>query len=166
MAATTAAVILAVLGAGGSYAFLNTSAPVSAATTITSGTATVSVSPLSLPTTPLYPGATISAPVTVTNTGDVPLAIRVAGLTAPSPAIPVSSWLTVGLAVGACPAVPAPSWSAVVGTTPAVAALGATVPVGASIVLCVSVALSYDAPQPAVDQLSTTFGVTIDGIQA
>lgn len=161
-----AAICLAVLGAGGSYAYLNASAPVSAATTIKSGTATLTVSTLSLPTSVLYPGVTVSAPVTVTNIGDVPLALRMAGFTPPAPATTLSASLSIGLYVGACPVVPAPTWTAVLNTTPVVTSLGKTLPVGGSTILCVSVTLPLSAPATTQGLSAANFGIVIDGIQA
>jgi hypothetical protein len=164
--ASVVAIILAVLGAGGSYAYLNASAPVASTSSITSGTATLTVSTLTLPTSLLYPGATISAPVTVTNTGDVPLALRIAGFTPPTPATTLSASLSIGLFVGVCPAVPAPTWSALLSSTPVVTSLGKTLPIGGSTVLCVSVTLPLSAPATTLGQSATNFGIVIDGIQA
>jgi len=162
----TVAIALAVLGAGGSYAYLNASAPVAAATTIKSGTATLTVSSLTLPVSALYPGATVNAPVTVTNNGDVPLALRIAGFTPPTPATTLSASLSIGLSVGACPVVPNPSWSALLSTTPVVTSLGKTLPIGGSTLLCVSVTLPLSAPATAQGLSATNFGIVIDGIQA
>ncbi|WBM81276.1 hypothetical protein KIV56_08920 [Cryobacterium breve] len=161
-----AAICLAILGAGGSYAYLNASAPVSAATTIKSGTATLTVSTLTLPAGVLYPGVTVSAPVTVTNVGNVPLALRIAGFTPPAPATTLSASLSIGLFVGACPALPAPTWSAVLNTTPVVTSLGKTLPVGGSTILCVSVTLPLSAPATTQGLSAANFGIVIDGIQA
>ena len=157
---------LAILASGGSYALLNSRAPISPAATLTSGTATLTATSLILPNVLLYPGATISAPVTVTNTGSVPLALRVVGLTPPNPVTALSASLTVGLVVGACPVLPAPTWTSSLNTTPAIVDLGTTLPVGGTAVLCVSITLSSAAPATAQGLTATNFGIVIDGIQA
>ena len=164
------AILLAVLGAGGSYALLNSSASLSSATTIRSGTAALTLSALTLPTTALYPGAVVFAPVTVTNSGSVPLAVRATALTPPLAQTSLSGALTIGLAIAASAAVcsagsVAPTWSGTFASASA-ASLGKTIPVGGSAILCVSVTLSSTAPATAQGQSATNFGIVIDGIQA
>ncbi|MDY7541681.1 MULTISPECIES: hypothetical protein [unclassified Cryobacterium] len=163
---------LAVLGTGGSYAFLNSKAPI-AAGTLQSGTATLTASPVTLSTAGMSPGLTVYGAATVTNTGNVPLALRIVSLTPPTNAAAITDLtpsLTIGLAVVAsaavCTAGSVPTWSTVLNATPTAASLGTTLPVGGSAVLCLSVALALDAPSKAQGLTATNFGIVIDGIQA
>ena len=67
---------IALLGAGGTYALLTSSAASTPATVITAATASLTTTQpgdFSL----LAPGRTISRPVTITNTGDIPLIVGV-----------------------------------------------------------------------------------------
>ena len=166
--AATVAVGVAVVTAGGTYAFLTSSAQ-SAEATIVSGTATLGVTaPLALPTTPLYPGVTISGSGTVRNTGSVPLRLRIAGLSQSTPVNPFTSALTVGVAIGAssaaCSAGFTPTWTATfAAVTPTELAL--TLAPGASTVLCVSVALPTGAAAGANAQTAAGFSLLVDGRQ-
>lgn len=175
--AVTAAVILSLSTAGGTGAFLTSAAATAPGTSvITSGTAGLTVSALSLSTAALYPGLTLYGAVTATNTGDVPLAIRVTGLNAPtSSSNALSQTLVVGVgaaaandaaSVAACTAGSVtPGWT---GTFASAAAgpIGSTLPAGASRVLCVSVALPLSAPSGSQQQSASGFGLRISGTQA
>jgi hypothetical protein len=162
------AVIIAVAGAGGTFAFLN-SGTQSAGATVVSGSATMAVtSPLSLPTTALYPGVTISGSGTVKNTGTVPLRLRFAGLTQSTSVNAFTSALTIGAAIGSSPSSCAtgfsPSWTA---TFAAVAPqeIAVTLAPGASAVVCVSVSLPNAAPATANGQSAAGFALLVDGRQ-
>jgi hypothetical protein len=162
------AVVLAAVTAGGTYAFLSSSAQ-SAGATIVSGTATLGVTtPLALPTTPLYPGATINGSGTVRNTGSVPLRLRIAGLGQSTTVNPFTSALTIGVAVGAsasaCSAGFTPTWTATFASV-APTDLALTLAPGASAVLCVSAALPAAAVAGANGQAAAGFSLLVDGRQ-
>jgi hypothetical protein len=166
------AICLAILGAGGSYAFLNSKAPI-AAGTLQSGTAALTVSAVTLPTAGMSPGTTVYGAATVTNAGNVPLAIRIVSLTPPTNAAAITNLtpsLSLGLAVvknaAACTTGSTPTWSTLLNATPTGASLGTTVPVGGSAVLCISVALALTAPSAAQGLSAANFAIVIDGIQA
>lgn len=167
--ALAAASCLAVLAAGGTYALLNSSASAGSGATITAGTAALTLSPLNLTTTKLQPGLTVYGAVTVSNGGQVPLAVRVAGLTAPTASTLFSQSLSIGVGVAAS-AVDCQSGS--VGSTwtgtfasNTPAGIGPTLAVGGSVILCVAVTLPIDAPGGAQGQSATSFGVKLDATQ-
>lgn len=166
-----AAIVLAVTAAGGSYAYLSQSAEALPSTTVTSGTAALAVvSPIVLPTTPMYPGLTIRSAVNVTNSGDVPLALRVVGLTGPTISTTFSKALTitVGVATDAAQCTNGtvtPRWSGTFASA-AAADLGSTLAVGSSAILCVAVSLPTDAPSGSQGQSALGFELLIDGTQA
>ena len=168
IASFTVAICLAVTAAGGTYALLNSSAPVSPVATITSGTAALTVSTLSLSTAGMYPGLTVYGPVMVNNTGDVPLTMRVTALTPPTASTTFSQSLTIGVAVvaslAACTTGVVPTWT---GTFAAAAAgvIGSTLAVGGSAILCVTVTLPLAAPAGSQSQSATNFGLQINGTQ-
>lgn len=168
-ASLTLALVLAVFGAGGTYALWSSTAVASPTVTMTAGNAALAVGTLALPTTALYPGLTVYAPVTVQNTGTVPLTVRVAGLVPPTTSTALSQNLTVGVAAaasaGACTAGVAPTWTGTfAGAVPAALATPTLAP-GASVVLCASLSLSVAAPAAAQGQ-SAGFGIMLDGLQA
>lgn len=171
MLLTAAMVVLTlcivIISSGGTFARLSSQASVPAAT-ISSGTATLTVSTLALPTTLLYPGLTVAAPATVTNTGNVPLVLSVSALTPPSMSTALSAALTVGVTVvvppASCGASATPDWTktfagAVEG------GISPLVPTGATATLCVQVALPLSAPSESQEQTASNFALTITGIQ-
>lgn len=172
MVAASAVITLALLATseiGGTAAFLNASASTApAASVITSGTADLTLSPLSLPAAALYPGLTLYGAVTATNIGDVPLTLRVSGLTTINPATnPLSASLVVGVGVAASAAACAagsvtPGWT---GTVAAQAAgpIGVTLRAGTPQVLCVSVALPTTAPTTSQGQSAANVGLRVAG---
>jgi hypothetical protein len=168
-AAVIMTALLATSEIGGTAAFLNASATTApAASVITSGTADLTVSALSLPATTLYPGLTLYGAVTARNTGDVPLTLLASGLTVTGPAAnELSTSLVIGVGVApsaaACAAgAVTPAWS---GTLAAQAAgpIGMTLRAGSPQVLCVSVALPVTAPASCQGQ-SANVGVRVAGI--
>lgn len=167
-AATLFAVILATTAAGGTYALLNSSSPILSGT-LTSGTATMTVSTLTLPAVALYPGRVLAASVTVTNTGDVPLAVTLSALSAPMVTSPLSSSLTIGLAVVASPAActngVTPTWTGTFAAAPS-ASVGPTLATAQSETLCVSVTLSVNAPSTSQAASAANFGLVLTGVQA
>ncbi len=169
VASVAVAICLAVLAAGGAYALLNSSASTESAATITSGTAALAVSPLTMSTTALYPGLITYGAATVTNTGDVPLSVRITGLTSPTATTPFSQSLTIGVGIVASPAACSngtftPAWT---GTFPSAttAVVGSALAVGSSATFCVSVAMPLTAVPGSQGQSAANFGILIDGIQ-
>lgn len=162
---------LSVVGTTGTYALLSASASTSS-TVISSGTAELTVSSLTLATESLYPGRTLHGVTTVTNTGDIPLVLQVSGLTAPQGASPNALAQALIIGVGSSSSAEAcasgsvtPTWS---GTFAAATAgpIGTTVPVGASQVLCISVALPLSAPAASQGKSADGFAVRIVGTQS
>jgi hypothetical protein len=171
LAAVTAALFVGVISTGGTYALWNKSATI-AGGTVTAGAATLAIStPLSMPSTLLYPGLTTYGVFVVTNSGTVPLQLTVQSLTGVA-STPFSQSLTVSVAVdpGAggtvadCPAIASYPWSRVA-TSPTAGSLGSTLNVGASATLCVSTALASNAPAAAQGQSVPSFTLTIGGTQ-
>jgi hypothetical protein len=169
--------VLSVLGAGGTSAFLTSGASAApGSTVITSGTADLTLTALSLPGTLFYPGLTLYGAVTATNNGNVPVSIGVSGLTAPtSTANALSQALVIGVGAAAsgdaastaeCTAGSVvPGWTGTFASATA-GQIGATLPVGASRVLCVSVTLPVTAPTSAQGQTATGFRLRVIGTQA
>ncbi|TFB77367.1 hypothetical protein E3O06_01045 [Cryobacterium glaciale] len=162
------AVILATTAAGGTYALLNSSAA-TPSSTMTSGTATMTVSPLALPAVALYPGLVIAAPVTVTNTGDVPLSVTVSSLIAPTVTSNLSGSLVIGLVAvanaAACTSGVSPTWTGTFAAAPP-GAVGAPLAQAQSQTLCVSVALAVNAPDSSQTSSAANFSVVLTGGQA
>jgi len=168
--AASAGIVLAVSATGGTYAYLNSAAATGGAV-LQSGNAALAVTALSLPTPALYPGRTTRGSATVTNTGTIPLKLRVAGLTFSSATSAFSSALVIGAGLPAtgttvadCANAFPSTWS---GTraAPAPAPLNTTLAAGASVVLCVSVTLPTNAPDAARSNTDAAFVVTVDGSQ-
>lgn len=168
-AAAGAAVLLAVLAAGGTYAFLNSSAAVAGAT-LRAGTATLAVAPgFALPGTVLHPGTAIRGSAVVSNTGQVPLQLRVSGLTPPATGSAFSNALTVGVGVAtsaaACTAGNTPLWTGTLASASAADLTGVTLAPGASTTLCVTVGLPSSAPDAAKGASAAAFSLLVDGRQ-
>ena len=172
IAIASAAVFFSVSGTAGTYALLTARASTSpSSTVITSGTADLALSSLSLATTALYPGLTLYGAVTATNTGDVPAALGVAGLTAPGGSAPnaLSQALIVGVGAATSSAsctsgAATPTWTGSFASATA-APIGVTVPIRATQVLCVSVSLPATAPAASQGQSATNFTLRISGTQ-
>ncbi len=174
MVSTTAALLVAValatVAAGGTYAMWNQSAAITSGATIRSGTAELAVtSALVMPSTRLYPGLSIHAPVSLQNTGNVPLQLRVSSLVAPSAASTFSQSIVIGFALApssaACSAGSiAPTWTGTFASHSSTA-FGAPIAAGSAAVLCVSVALPTTAPNGGQNQTAANFGGIIDSVQ-
>jgi predicted ribosomally synthesized peptide with SipW-like signal peptide len=170
-AAIALAVCAAVIATGGTYALWNNSLAVDSSATLSSGSATLVVTTaLTMPTTPLYPGATVYGSAVVKNTGTVPLTLRTTGLT-----IPTSNTLSQALTVKFATAADAPScaagtvtssWVSSTFAAPTTAPVGSPVAVGASSVLCVAVSLSSTVATSAQGQSALNFVAVVDGIQS
>jgi len=171
VAAIALAVCAAVIATGGTYALWNNSLTADSSAILSSGSATIVVtSALSMPTTPLYPGAMVYGSAVVKNTGTVPLTLRTTGLT-----IPASNTFSQALTVKFATATDAPncaagtvtsSWVSSTFASPAVAAVGGPFATGTSSVLCVAVSLSSTAATSAQGQSALSFVAVVDGIQS
>lgn len=164
------AIVLAGMSAGGTYALWNKSQPTASNAVISSGTAQLTVTgPLVMSTTAMYPGLVIYGSAVLTNSGNVPLVLRSAGLTIPS-SNAFSTALTIGLATASSSAncsqgTVTSGWVYGTFATPAVATIGTAVAVGQSSVLCVSVKISGSPSNSLQGQSALNFVATIDGIQ-
>ena len=172
LAAVTVALFIGVIATGGTYALWNKSTTIAGGTVNAGSASLVISSPLTMPSTLLYPGLTTYGAFVVTNTGTVPLQLSVQSLTGVT-ATPFSQSLTVAVAVapavGAtvadCPSLASYPWSRI-STSPAAGDLGSTLNAGASATLCVSTALAANAPATAQGQTVSAFTLTIGGIQS
>ena len=168
VALTSVAIVVAVLGAGGTFALWNSAAAASTPATVKSGTATLAVtSPLAMSTATLYPGAVITGPVAFTNTGDTPLALQVTALSAGLPVTTFSQALTVGIGAGTAAACLAGTVTATwTGTASSFVAggIGVTVASGAITNLCISITLATSAASSA-QGLSASVSLTVVGSQ-
>ncbi|WP_170927123.1 hypothetical protein [Agreia sp. VKM Ac-1783] len=171
--ASALVLLLCVAGTAGTQATLRATASTSdRSLVISAGSAGLSLSTLSLDTTSLYPGLTLVGPVTVTNTGNVPLRLGVAGLTMPSGAAAnaLSDALVVGVrtvpSLASCTAANAsPVWSGSAASA-AAGSIGSTLPTSTSQVLCVSVTLPINAPAASQGQSASGIRLRISGTQA
>lgn len=167
--AVFAAVAVGVIGAGGTYALWNVSGQLPSAT-LRSGTAELAVSSgLAMPAEPLYPDHTVYGTAMIVNTGDVDLTPAVSGLTGSGVPDDFSQSLAVGVGVvgsaGACAAGTfTPAWTGSIGTVSA-GALGGSIPIGASRIVCVSVTMSPAAPIGALGQPAAAFSLALSGTQ-
>lgn len=169
-AAGSVAVAIAVIAAGGTYAFYSDSATTASGMTLTAGNAALSVtSPLAVPATALYPGLTVAGTAAVRNTGTVPLQLRVAGLTPPASATAFSGALVVGVSAvattGACTAATTPARSGTFTAVPT-GAFGGVVAPGATSLVCVTVTLPASAPAGAAGAGAASFSLAVNGVQS
>ena len=167
VAALVAVGIVAASASGGTEARFSSNVALPAAT-ITAGTATLVVTPLTLTRALLYPGLTLTGTVTVSNTGDTPLALS-AAVVAPAPATALSLALVVGagpmLSSGTCTSDSSVVWKTTL-ATPTAGPLNTTLGTGASISLCVQVSLDASSTSNASQsQAAQTFGLVITGVQ-
>jgi hypothetical protein len=169
--ALAVAVILAVVAAGGTFALWHTQRTVPGGV-VTTGSAELAVTGATgMSLAQLYPGQTTTGQVTVTNTGTVPLGLRVDAVTTPAAtaggaaeafagAVRVNLWAKT--ATG-CPATaPARAWTGVVGAPGK--DLGLTVGPGSAQVLCLAVTLAPDAPT-AAQGATVPLSVALGGVQ-
>ncbi|MBF4591075.1 TasA family protein [Curtobacterium sp. VKM Ac-1395] len=169
--ALAVAVVASVLGTGGTYALWNASANTNSSV-VRSGTATLTVSPLSpMYQTAIGPGSSTTGTFTVRNTGTVPLSMRVA-ITATKVSYAdttddvVLDAQTLRLAsVGSA----AECHAGISGATGPLATFDTgsgyyTLPPGASGMGCIEILLSMDAPQ-SVSGAVTDFTMTVTGTQ-
>lgn len=170
--ALVVAVATALLGVGGTYALWNGTAS-TAATTVKSATATITVGTLStMNTTVLGPGTGVTGTFAVKNTGSIPLSMRVAttstkvasATNASSAAVlgELTLHLTNVSSAAACTA-------GLSGASGRLAAFDTgsssfTLQPGASSVGCVELVLDADAPQSVAGAV-TDFTLTVTGTQ-
>ena len=164
--ALVVAVGTALLGTGGTYALWNGTAS-TAATTVRSATATVSVSSTTaMNTAVLGPGTSTTGTFTVRNTGSVPLSMRVTTTASKSSVAAATGELTLHLAQVSSAAKCVPG---ITGTSGRLATFDTgtgsfTLPAGASGTACLEMALDSDTPQ-TVAGATTDFTLTVTGTQ-
>ncbi|WP_403024174.1 hypothetical protein [Salinibacterium sp. GXW1014] len=146
-----AAVVIAALGTGGTYAYLNASTSSGAGVMVTAGSASLAATEPAAMTT-FSPGVVQRSPFTVSNTGDVPLSVSVSSVASSNPAAALSG----GVATGDCSGLPAAG--APLGTALA------TLQPSQSAVLCFVVQMPASADLAAAGQ-STQFKITLSGVQ-
>ena len=163
------AIVLGVLAGGGTYAAWSVAAPAAAATTLQTGSASLTTTGLQLTAAGLYPGLTAYAPTTVRNTGTTPLSLALGPVQGPATPTPFTTSIIVSAAqvasAGECAAGRVPSGAtARVGSGPA-ADLGVTVNPGASALLCIGVGMPHDAPATAAGAAASALTITVSGTQ-
>jgi hypothetical protein len=153
------ALVLSLSAVGGTYAYLSSSQSIAlvsstgaTSTTITAGTAELSVNGDAISMTALYPGATKTAEFTVTNTGTTGLVISVDSITGPTTA----NGLTATVARGTC---------ASAGPAVASGSLGLTLAAQGSSAVCLSVAMPTTAPASA-QGVASSLSVSLTGTQS
>jgi hypothetical protein len=168
--ALVVAVLTALLGTSSTWALWNRAAS-TAPSTVHSGTATLTVSQLSMTTTPLAPGTSSTGTFTITNTGTVPLTTRVTTTTARVSSTSTASATVLGevtlrysvvTTVASCRA-------GLTATSGRVASFDSgtdrtAVPVGGQRIGCVEMVLDTDAPQ-SVAGAGVAVGLTVTGTQ-
>ncbi len=166
IAATAAAVLIGVLAAAGtaagSFAYLNATAPVGTASTVTAGTSALTLqsgaspagSSITLPATVwnrMLPGDIVGQTITVANTGHTPLAVS-ARLSA------LSAW-EFRVAIGACPVGQIPG--APLSTT---SSASAAIDSGVSGVVCIQAVLPTTAAN-GIQGTTPAIALVLDGVQ-
>lgn len=166
IAATAAAILIGVFAAAGtaagSFAYLNASAPIGAASTVTAGTSTLTLqsganpagSAITLPSTvwnKMLPGDIVGQTVTVANTGDAALAV--------SARMSVASAWEFRVATGACPVTQIPG--AALSTT---SSAWATLAAGSSLTMCIQAVLPTTAAN-AIQGTNPVLSLIVDGVQ-
>ncbi|MEQ1737610.1 MAG: TasA family protein [Rhodoglobus sp.] len=144
-------VLLGALGAGGTYAYLNSSVSAQPPATLTAGTASLSVSAGAQNFSNIAPGQTRTGLFTLTNVGDVPLNLTISSITGPS----VANGLTATVGNSTCGGTQYTSGAFGVGTLAK----------GASATVCLTVSMGATPPNSA-QWASTTVSVLIAGAQA
>lgn len=163
---TAGAIVIGVLAGGGTFAVWATSASAASTSTVTAGSAALSLTPLSLTATDLYPGKTVWGTTTVRNDGTTPLTLSLQGISSSAVATAFTSALVVSAGTGSpanCTAGKvAPTAAAPLG---AAANLGTTLAPGATVTLCIGVGLPAQAPAGAAGAASTALSLTVTGTQ-
>lgn len=161
---TAGAIVLGIVAGGGTFAAWASSAPASGAVTVTAGSAALSLTPLALNATDLYPGKTVYAATTVRNDGTTPLALSVQGSSAAT--TPFTSALVVSAGRGAVAECTAGKVAPTV-TTPlgASADLAQALAPGTAATLCIEVGLPVGAPAAAAGAAAGALSLTVSGSQ-
>jgi len=152
MAILAIAVSIGLVGTGGTYAYLNSSVTATPGSTISSGTAALTVGNQSLNWTALAPGKSVTGTFTITNTGDVPLVLS-AAIAATATGSSTTNPFAISVANSACPSSGVPT-----GT------LNSTLAAGASTSACLVVTLPANAPSSA-QSTNVAITATISGVQ-
>lgn len=166
-----AVVTLAISVTGGTYALWHAQVSLPGAV-ITAGHASLNIDgPYGLGSEQLYPGQTASAPFAVTNTGTVPLALRVDSLTGPDEQAPLDQqdftrsltvhiWAHTG---EGCTTAPSElGWSGAVGSFSE--KLVIVVDKGMTQPMCLAATLDTQAPA-TVQGVSLDLQLTVGGVQ-
>lgn len=166
MVTVTVAISLSVLAAGGTYAYLNSSRPISVGTsgatsaTINSGTSGLVASTNNIAFAGLYPGVTQTADFSASASGSADLILSVTSITGQG-----ANGLTITVAPGTCAA---PGTAIVVGSlgVKAVAATtyDATITPASTVQLCLVVSMLANAPASAAGT-TTAILVNLQGDQ-
>ena len=158
------AVTVALVATGGTYALWNTKATVNASS-VTSGSTAITINDAatfaipSLDAGALLPGrSTISAPLTVKNTGTTQASVTLGTVSITDPSGILGPSLAVYVRQASTCTVTA------AGTTPQSFSAPIVLAVGASTTLCVEVRLA-DAAPATVQGKSATFSVRLDAVQ-
>ncbi|OIH94441.1 TasA family protein [Curtobacterium sp. MCBA15_001] len=165
------AVLVSLLGTGGTYALWNASASTKGAT-VKSGTATLTVSPLSAMYSPaLGPGSSTVGSFTVRNSGTVPLSVRVMTTATKVSYAGTTDAVVLGTQTLKLASVASASAcrAGLGGASGPLASFDTgsgyyTLPVGATGTACLEVVLASDAPQ-SVSGAVTDFTLTVTGTQ-
>ncbi|MFT4134894.1 hypothetical protein [Microbacterium sp.] len=166
--AVAASVVVGLSGAGGTYAFLTSTAGAPGAT-LSAGTLTLQVNgsaSASLGTFAVSPAAPIATAFRVTNTGDAPAALDAAIAATSTPLLASHALARITEVAGseACttglggPQAALPGYAAVLGD-------GASLSAGATRWYCLEVALAADTPIAASGQ-GLGFTLTVNGTQS
>lgn len=161
---TAGAIILGIIAGGGTFAVWSSGASAASSATVLAGSSALSLTPLAVPATDLYPGRTAYGSTTVRNEGTTPLALAMQATT--SAASPFTSALVVSGGIGSSAgcaggSVP-PAASGAVG---AGLDLATILQPGQSAVLCVGLGLPASAPAQAAGAAATPVSITISGTQ-
>ena len=146
------AVLIGLIGTAGTYAYVHASATATSGSTVSAGTAALTVGSQSLNWSSLTPEKSVTGTFTITNTGDVPLVLSATIAATITPSATVNPF-TIRVADSACPASGVPS-----GT------LGNTLAAGATTNACLVVTLPANAPANA-QSASAAITATISGVQ-
>lgn len=165
-AAVLGGVVIATGAAGGTYAYLNDAADLSTGGTLHAASAELVVTGSPVSFNGLYPTQRIAAPVTVQNTGDVPLQVAAHQIVVSGPSVSAHRLRVAQVAnAGACATSIAHGIEGSLATYPTGGILIASLAPGASATLCVVVGMNNDAPSSA--QSSTnSFTLTLQGEQS
>ncbi len=166
IAATAAAILLGVFAAAGtaagSFAYLNATIPVGTASTVAAGTSALTLKSgsdpagtmITLPSAAwnkMLPGDRVAQTITVTNTGDTPLAVSVR--------LNATSAIEIRVASGVCPVTQIPGTAL---TT--VPAAYATMAAAGTSTMCIQAVLPTTAPNGAQGS-SPGLELIVDGVQ-